>query len=662
MSDTTILNRVIFPPADEPDVSPLFLDADEWTEVRTETAPDPKAVRHRRGPIPNEVTAMPLRISHRNAATMITGRRSLAVPAGDRVSLGTYFNAFPAGYWKRWTSLDGVRLRVETDGVGDVIVYRSNARGVIQTVDTAHVSGPTVTEFDLSFSNFLDGGWYWFDLMSRGAELDLVEADWRVPTATAPSPAKGLTIALTTLNRQQYCLDVLATIAGDPLVMEGIDEIIVVDQGSQLIREHEDYNRVADILGERLRVIEQPNVGGSGGFSRGMLEAVRAGTSDHVMLLDDDVSVEPEAIRRAQQFSRYCSESTIVGGHMFDMYDKTKLHAYAEGVDRWTFMWGPITPARHDFTALNLRQTTWMHRRYDVDYNGWWMCLIPVEVIRRIGLSLPVFIKWDDAEYALRAAEHGFRTVTLPGAAVWHVSWVDKDDSRDWQAFYHARNRLLAGLLHSPHKKGGRLPISSLANDLRHLLTMDYSTVALRVAAYDSVLEGPGSLHPELATRLGDVRRLMGDYRETQLLTDTASIPTFPATRYFGENPTVTRPTGRRAILGLLSRSVPRHAFAATPAWAHEHPDAHVPHGTPWWLLVSMNSYLMSNAEGSGVSWHIRNARTFRRLLRESLGRVWKLRRRWGRLSDTYRRELPHLVSMETWSTTLGTGNHGHEA
>jgi len=28
-----------------------------------------------------------------------------------------------------------------------------------------------------------------------------------------------------------------------------------------------------------------------------------------------------------------------------------------------------------------------------VDYNGWWMTLIPVEVIREIGLSLPLFIK-----------------------------------------------------------------------------------------------------------------------------------------------------------------------------------------------------------------------------------------------------------------------------
>ena len=31
------------------------------------------------------------------------------------------------------------------------------------------------------------------------------------------------------------------------------------------------------------------------------------------------------------------------------------------------------------------------------------MCLIPRVVIEEIGLSLPLFIKWDDAEYGLRA-------------------------------------------------------------------------------------------------------------------------------------------------------------------------------------------------------------------------------------------------------------------
>ena len=79
------------------------------------------------------------------------------------------------------------------------------------------------------------------------------------------------------------------------------------------------------------------------------------------------------------------------------------------------------------------------------------MELIPVSVIREIGLSLPIFIKWDDLEYGLRAQTIGVDTVTLPGAGLWHISWGDKDDSRDWQAYFHERNRILTALLHPPY-------------------------------------------------------------------------------------------------------------------------------------------------------------------------------------------------------------------
>ena len=78
----------------------------------------------------------------------------------------------------------------------------------------------------------------------------------------------------------------------------------------------------------------------------------------------------------------------------------------------------------------------------DVDYNAWWMCLIPRSVAEDLGLPLPLFIKWDDAEYGLRARSRGYRTATVPGIAIWHMSFLEKDDTSDWQAYFHYRNRL----------------------------------------------------------------------------------------------------------------------------------------------------------------------------------------------------------------------------
>ncbi|PMY57445.1 glycosyl transferase, partial [Pseudomonas sp. FW305-25] len=88
-------------------------------------------------------------------------RHSTSVRSGERVSFGSYFNAFPASYWRRWTTVDKVRLQVRTQGAGSVIVYKSNARGSLQRVDTRRVEGTAESTFELSLAPFGDGGWYW---------------------------------------------------------------------------------------------------------------------------------------------------------------------------------------------------------------------------------------------------------------------------------------------------------------------------------------------------------------------------------------------------------------------------------------------------------------------------------------------------------------------
>ena len=136
-----------------------------------------------------------------------------------------------------------------------------------------------------------------------------------------------------------------------------------------------------------------------------MDEATIKGDADYVLLLDDDVVCEPEGILRAVTFADLAKSPTLVGGHMFSLYDRSVMHTFGERVARWRWFWGPApgTKHAHNFARKPLRSTKWLHRRIDVDYNGWWMCLIPTRVIREIGLSLPMFIKWDDAEFGLRA-------------------------------------------------------------------------------------------------------------------------------------------------------------------------------------------------------------------------------------------------------------------
>ena len=36
----------------------------------------------------------------------------------------------------------------------------------------------------------------------------------------------------------------------------------------------------------------------------------------------------------------------------------------------------------------------------------------------------------------------------MPGTAIWHMAWSDKDDAIDWQAYFHLRNRLVVAAMH----------------------------------------------------------------------------------------------------------------------------------------------------------------------------------------------------------------------
>jgi galactofuranosylgalactofuranosylrhamnosyl-N-acetylglucosaminyl-diphospho-decaprenol beta-1,5/1,6-galactofuranosyltransferase len=630
-SPLTTLQRVVLPSEADPEVFALYLDADNW----------------------GEIAGRSVRLSDESHVDDVLGRQKLRIRPGKHVSFASYFNAFPAGYWQRWTSITSVLLTVRTSGPGNVLLYRSNARGIPQRIDSRVVTGKNQSiTFDLPLTNFIDGGWYWFDLIAGTEELVFEGGEFA--TAHQPNRTGKASIAITTFNRPDYCLEVIKTLTSEVELDDVIDAVFVIDQGTQKVSDQAGYAAVAKKFGKRLHHINQPNLGGSGGFSRGMIETLERKDSGFVLLLDDDVVVESEGIIRAVTFGRYTHEPTIVGGHMFDMFDRAQLHTFSERVERNKFMWGAKVDGqfRHNFHKSNLRQTAWLHERADVDFNGWWMSLIPVDIIREIGLSLPIFIKWDDAEYSLRASDHGFSTVSFPGAAVWHVSWQDKDDFKDWQTYFHGRNRWIAALLHSPRKKGGYFVWDSLQLSVKHLLKMQYYTAELYEMALDDVMRGPQVLHPEMASKLGEVRAKSSGFTETIILRDSAAFPE-PLINLgaVGEYKRMSR----FQLALWLSGKLPRHFINAPKRNVGARPEVSLTASQATWdQLAGYDSALVSTADGSGMSHYRRNAKEFRRRFQHTIRMHRKLRRSWRRLSTEYRSNLAAITSVEAWKKTLG--------
>ncbi len=639
------VHRVVFPTDGDTDTLPLYLDFNAAQRVVSEDSQNSKSG--------SGVTAVSS-VGAKVRTDFLENRRQLHLPAFRRVSFGTYFNAFPASYWRAHTDVTGVRLTVAVDAPATVVISRSTARGTSNRVESITVDADTPADVVLPLANFGDGGWYWFDLVAGSEQVKLLGAEWSVrkPEGFVPGTA---TVAVTTFNRPDYCVKHLTTFAESPELLEVVDRLLITDQGTQKVRDQEGYTEAAARLGDKFAIIEQGNLGGSGGFARGMHETVEDGRSKYVLLLDDDVIIETEGVLRAINFADFTRKPTIVGGHMFNLYERSVMHSFGEEVNEYKFFWGAVESTResHDFSASNLRTTPWMHRRIDVDFNGWWMCLVPTSIVREIGLSLPVFIKWDDAEYGIRASRHGYQTVTLPGAAVWHMPWTEKDDTIDWQAYFHQRNRWLAALVYSPYKKGGILPRVSFMVDVKHLLSMQYSAVELRLDALEDLLKGPSHLHETIKTKLPEIRARRADFDDARI---TKEVSGFPQVKRVKPPRRGKKPKAPKSILTALATAASagiRQVQGVRPG-ALEHPEALVPAmDARWWRLSQLDSAIVSSADGSGASWYKRQPEQFRTMMARSIKLHQQLLRDWEKLSKVYAEALPEFTSPQAWKQTF---------
>ncbi|ORV08425.1 glycosyltransferase [Mycobacterium celatum] len=580
-----------------------------------------------------------------------TTRTSLQVGAESEVSFATYFNAFPASYWRRWTTLTSVVLRAELTGAGRVDVYRTKATGARIYIDGRNFAGSAqVVELEVGLQPFEDGGWIWFDI-TTDSDVTLHSAGWY-----APVPAPGvanIAVGIPTFNRPSDCVNALRDLTSDPLVAEVIGAVIVPDQGTAKVRDHPDFAEAAAPLGNRLSIHDQPNLGGSGGYSRVMYEALKNTDCQQILFMDDDIRIEPDSILRVLALHRFAKTPMLVGGQMLNLQEPSHLHIMGEVVDRSIFMWtaAPHAEYDHDFAKFplsdNNARSNLLHRRIDVDFNGWWTCMIPRQVAEELGQPLPLFIKWDDADYGLRAAERGYPTATLPGAAIWHMAWSDKDDAIDWQAYFHLRNRLVVAAMHWDGDIIGLLR-SHLKATLKHLACLEYSTVAIQNKAIDDFLAGPEHIFSILESALPEVHRIRKAYPDAVVLPAASELPA-PSQK----NTEMKPPVNPLAIGYRLARGILHNATKADPAH-HQRPQLNVPtQDARWFKLCTLDGATVTTADGRGVVYRQRDRSMMFSLLWQSLRRQRRLASRFDEMRRVYREALPVLSSKQKWETVL---------
>ncbi|MCU0300656.1 MAG: glycosyltransferase [Candidatus Nanopelagicales bacterium] len=596
----------------------------------------------------------------------VTGRRQLHVLPFGRASFDTYFNRVHAGYYARWTGIEALTLRVHGQGRARVTVRHSTREGrqVIDAVDLVDLGPDAPHRVSVPAATFAGGGCLWFEVEALDEGVDLTGADWVAEAAASPEPV--VDVAICTFNRPADVRKALRTLRADEEFLAHLGTVWVVDHGTQHLHDLPGAEAESVVWGDQLQVIEQPNLGGSGGFSRGMHESARRGRADYVFLMDDDALAEPESLRRAVVFAELAERPLAVGGQMLLRGKPIELHSSGERVDGRTFRWGPAPLGRE---SIRLDQEP-LDAVVDVGYNGWWLCLIPTGVIRELGLAQPFFIKWDDAEYGMRMAQAGYLTVTLPGVATWHESWELKDDTTDWTLYFHIRNRLVAAAMLSAElpREVAERRFQAIVRDIlrrdviRNVTRRAFSSIDAANQAMEDFLAGPGILERPLDELVAEVRANRGRWpgdEAVEALTAQARPPGDPARRrklslafpralareYGLDLPLVPLPLPP----GLIRR---RPVSDEWDIWREPVDRGPVPlpkAGDAWWGLTDHPDAAVVSVDGSRAYRRTRNPEAARQLTRRAAQLARRVLKEGPDLVGPYGRARRQMALPAAW-------------
>ena len=416
---------------------------------------------------------------------------ALRLGPGERAVFDTYANLFNLGKWAKHCGLERLWLRLEGQGRAVVTVHLSRpdpAHPRMRRIDRDRddpVQPPETVEIlrrqvDLAGGEPLRIPTGHGDLailhlaLEAVGDVTLTGATWA--TDAAPPRRPRLMLSVTSFRREAAVSRTIARfrdyLAGSDLA--DVLHLTVVDNGRTL-------EPVSD---ETVTIVQNENLGGAGGFARGLIEA-RARGADYCLFMDDDASVHTEAWRRTWTFLAYCrSPRVAVAGAVAAGREATLWEngALFHGVCRPQHMGADLT-ALPEIAEVEFDSTETQPPNF---YGGWWYFAFPVAAVKH--LPFPFFVRGDDVSFSL---VHDFDIVTLPGV----ISFQDEDfavKETPLTVYLDLRSHL-AHHLSLPGMRIGRARFVWIVARfyLRSLISMHYDTLEAVALALEDVRRGP---------------------------------------------------------------------------------------------------------------------------------------------------------------------------
>lgn len=392
------------------------------------------------------------------------------ISARATVRSDTFFNGFSIGKWKKYCEFHDLHLAIS--GQGRVLIRiglhaLGHSQRWLHEEECSLSNAPSVVK--IAEFHSLNDGILFFEIV---ALEDAMLMDGYYFTQTPPPNDVDLGIVVTHFNRRSYVLPTIQRIRHQLLQDPEIDDrisLIVVDNSQDISLEE----------AEGVTLIPNRNLGGSGGFMRGLLH-LKDKCFSHCLFMDDDASFEIESIRRTFRILQYArSPSLAIAGSMLREAEPTQLHEAGA-----TFCDGVIRPLKNGLKMHNVSELLLAEAELEkIDYGAWWHFAFRIDQLKHF--AFPFFVRSDDILFSLM---NEFDILTMNGIGVWGEDFSIKESP--FTRYLGFRSGLVLSLLQST--RGASHFVRKYRRSVRkNLYSYNYSSARAVTLAAQHVIQGP---------------------------------------------------------------------------------------------------------------------------------------------------------------------------
>lgn len=426
----------------------------------------------------------------------------------DTQIFDTYFNCFPVSQYHDFTNIQKIKLHFTVNDSATALFYlQSENNTTLLNQKEIHPGAETVFEYEINI--LTEPAILYVKFTSPELETKpciIKQAWWESDINSNTSFQNNIKLAcvICTYKREEFVLKNLMTISQFVNNTNLSFEVFVIDNGNTLSNNQFSNNT------NFIHLVPNKNLGGSGGFTRGIMEILKANQAGnsftHILLMDDDIVFDPEILRKTNtllQNLKTAYKNSFIAGSMLNL-DNPNIQHEAGALYNFLF----IKSLR---SKLDLSKTDSILKNISpgkIDYAGWWYCVIPVENIQKDDLPLPFFIKADDIEYSIRKAKG---IITLNGIGVWHKTFISKQTP--YLVFYSVRNRLITNSIHKHYCYITNL-ILILARYIK-AIQKNIEAIPFITKAFEDFLKGPDNFLQIDGEKLNnELRQMQAEYEK----------------------------------------------------------------------------------------------------------------------------------------------------